>query len=378
MKTTPNSKVRGEERGASQGAPEPVARFEVHYTQFLNAAAQIVQPLPAFAREPENLIPLYRAMVRTRLFDQKAVVLQRTGKLGTYASSLGQEAIGAAVGTAMAPEDVLLPAYREYCAQFIRGVTMTEILLYWGGNEEGMNFKGPRRDFPLCIPIATHAPHAVGVGYAIKLRKQARAVVCVLGDGATSKGDFYEAINAAGVFQVPVVFVVNNNQWAISQPRARQSHAKTLAQKAIAAGFQGEQVDGNDVIALLERIGRALEKARSGGGPSLIEALTYRLCDHTTADDASRYRSAEELQRYREIEPLIRLRRHLTASGVWSDAQEAELTESLSAEVEKAVQMFLATPVQPVESMFDHLYGELPPALDPQREEAIARSRSHG
>ena len=189
-------------------------------------------------------------MVLTRVFDKKAIALQRTGKMGTYPSSLGQEAISVAIGSVMQKDDVLFPYYREYGAQFLRGVTMTEIFQYWGGDERGMDYKGPQKDFPICVPIATHAPHAVGVAYAMKLRKEPRVAVFVCGDGATSKGDFYEAMNAAGLWKLPVVFVVNNNQWAISVRREIQTGCQTIAQKAIAAGFDGEQVDGNDIVAV--------------------------------------------------------------------------------------------------------------------------------
>ncbi|MGH6830640.1 MAG: pyruvate dehydrogenase (acetyl-transferring) E1 component subunit alpha, partial [Methylocella sp.] len=299
--------------------------------------------------------------------------LQRRGQLGTYASCLGQEAIGTAIGGCMKQEDVLLPTYREYAAQFLRGVRMTDILLYWGGNENGMNFEIPRHDFPICVPIASQAPQAVGVAYAIRYRREKRVAVCVLGDGGTSKGDFYEAINAAGVWDLPIVFVVANNQWAISMPRKSQTRAETLAQKAIAAGIAGEQVDGNDVIALVERIEKALTKARNGQGPTLIEALTYRLSDHTTADDASRYRGESEVAEWRRSDPLARLRRYLTDQGIWSGQAEQELEFESQQAVERAVQEYLGTPVQAAESMFDHLYAALPESLNWQRRSVLNR-----
>ncbi|HEY4773682.1 MAG TPA: thiamine pyrophosphate-dependent enzyme, partial [Xanthobacteraceae bacterium] len=168
-------------------------------------------PLPDFAREPDELLALYRAMVLTRSFDTKAIALQRTGRLGTYASSLGQEAVAVGIAAAMAPSDVLLPSFREHGAQLWRGVSLKELFLYWGGDERGNDFAGPRQDFPNCVPVGTHAPHAVGVALAFRLRGEARAAVCVFGDGATSKGDVAEALNMAGVWQVPAVFVVNNN-----------------------------------------------------------------------------------------------------------------------------------------------------------------------
>lgn len=351
--------------------PTTVAHYDIHYYQTLDKEGRLLGALPEFAQNPEQLIQLYQCMFKTRLFDTKAISLQRRGQLGTYASSLGQEAIGAAIGSAMVTADVLLPTYREYAAQFLRGVSMTEILLYWGGNEVGMDFQGPRQDFPICVPIASQAPQAVGVAYAMQLRGEKRAAVCVLGDGATSKGDFYEAINAAGTWNLPLLFIVSNNRWAISLPCKTQTHAATLAQKAIAAGIPGEQVDGNDVIALHERIEQALHKARNGGGPTLIEALTYRLSDHTTADDASRYRSDQELQENWKFEPLKRLRQYLTETGFWSEKDEKQLETDSNETVENAVKRYLTTPPQPPESMFDYLYESLPASLEEQRQSVI-------
>lgn len=355
-----------------------VARFEIPYRRFLDPSGEAVHPLPEFAEDPATLIALYRSMVLTRAFDTKAIALQRTGQLGTYASSLGQEAVGAGIGSAMAPEDVLLPAYREYAAQFERGVTMTEILLYWGGDERGNDFAGPREDFPICIPVASHACHAVGVATAFKLRRERRVAVCVCGDGATSKGDFYESINLAGIWRLPVIFVVNNNQWAISVPRARQSAAETLAQKAIAAGFSGEQVDGNDAIAVRHAVAQALDQARSGGGPTLIEAITYRLGDHTTADDASRYRRDDEVSRHWREEPILRLRRYLGRIGAWSKADEERLNAECTTEVATAVEAYLATPPPPPSALFDHLYARLPPALRRQRHGLLGSRQTRG
>jgi 2-oxoisovalerate dehydrogenase E1 component subunit alpha len=356
-----------------QQKPSTVAHFDIHYYQTLDAEGHLVGPLPKFAQNSAQLIKLYQCMYKTRLFDSKAISLQRRGQLGTYASSLGQEAIGAAIGTAMAKDDVLLPTYREYAAQFSRGVSMTEILMYWGGSETGMDYQVPRKDFPICVPIASQAPQAVGVAYAMQLRAEKRAAVCVLGDGATSKGDFYEAINAAGVWNLPVIFIVCNNRWAISLPRETQTHAATLAQKAIAAGLPGEQVDGNDVLALYARIKQALHKARSGAGPTLIEALTYRLSDHTTADDASRYRSEQELQENWKFEPINRLRQYLTDAGFWSEQDEKQLHKDSNTEVENAVKQYLSAPPQPPESMFDYLYESLPANLQEQRQAVIRK-----
>ena len=352
------------------------AKFEIPYSQFLDPHGKVVAPLPAFAQDPAALIPLYQAMVLMRTYDAKAIALQRTGQLGTFASMLGKEAVEAGVGAAMAKDDVFLCTYRENGTQIMRGVTMQELFIYWGGDERGSNFAGPRQDFPVCVTIASQCLHAAGVGYAIRLRKQPRAVVCAIGDGGTSKGDFYEGINAAGAWQLPVIFVVTNNQWAISVPRKAQTAAQTLAQKAIAAGFEGVQVDGNDVIAVHHAMREALAKARSSGGPTLIEAITYRLADHTTADDASRYRPPEEVAEAWKREPILRLRNYLAEAGAWDKEQEEELLKHCNEQVQAAAQAYLDAPPPPVEQMFDNLYATLPAALAAQRAAILASTQT--
>ena len=346
---------------------ETVARFEVARTGFIDADGRALGPLPAFAGDAEELIALYRAMVRARAFDDKAIALQRTGRLGTYASALGQEAVAVGVAAAMLPEDVLLPSHREHGAQLWRGVRLLELLLYWGGDERGSDFRDAREDFPVCVPVATHFPHGAGAALAFKLRGEARAAVCIAGDGATSKGDFYEALNLIGVWRLPAVFVIANNQWAISMPRAEQTAAETIAQKAIAAGIPGEQVDGNDVIAVRDATARALMRARAGDGGTLIEALTYRLADHTTADDASRYREETEVAPRRKLEPLLRLRRFLVREGHLDDAGDEALHAQCAAEVEAAAEGYLASKPEPPEAMFDHLFETLPADVAAQR-----------
>ena len=354
------------------------AQFQVEYQQFLDPQGRIVNPLPSFAEHPAALIPLYEAMVLMRAYDAKAIALQRTGQLGTFASLLGNEAVEAAVGAAMAKEDVLLCTYRENGVQLMRGVKVRELFVYWGGDERGSDFSGPRHDFPICVTIASQCLHAAGVGYAIKLRRQPRVAVCMLGDGATSKGEFYEGINAAGIWRLPVVFVLTNNQWAISVPRTGQTAARTLAQKALAAGFDGVQVDGNDVIAVHHAVREALAKARSGGGPTLIEALTYRLGDHTTADDASRYRPAEEVAEAWKKEPVLRLRNYLLEAKVWSKEQEEELLKRCNEHVQAEAQAYLDTPAPPVRQMFDYLYATLPGAYAAQRAAILGGTAEHG
>src|SRR5580765_72725 len=336
------------------------ATFEIRFTRYLDPTGRETATLPSFAADPRALVPDYRAMVFMRALDAKAIAMQRTGQIGTYASTLGKEAIDAGIGAVLAPNDVLLPSYRESGILMLRGVSPHRTLLYWGGDERGNVFPESPHDFPFNVPIASQMPHAVGVAYAMKLRGEPRIARAMCGDGATSKGDFYEAINAAGAWNLPMVVVVVNNQYAISVPRRMQSAAQTLAQKAIAAGIACEQVDGNDLIAVRDAVGRAVERARTGGGPTLLEALTYRLSDHTTADDATRYRSAEELKEQWKEEPILRLRAWLHAKGAWSQAEEQQLAKDAAVHVQKMVKAYLETPPPGPEQMFEHLYARLP------------------
>src|SRR5438034_1913389 len=322
---------------ADEGLPV-IARFEVRRRSYLAPDGTVLRPRPDFASDIPKLLGLYRGMVLTRAFDLKAVSLQRTGRLGTYAVSLGQEAVSVGIASAMREEDVLLPSYRDNGALIWRGVKLEEILLFWGGDERGNRFSGPVQDFPFCVPVGSQAPHAAGVAYAFRLRKQPRVAVCMFGDGATSKGDVYEAMNFAGVHKLPVVFVATNNQWAISVPLALQTASETLAQKAIAAGFTGEQVDGSDVVAVRAAAEEAIAAARDGQGPRFIEAVTYRLGDHTTSDDASRYRPEEEVQARWKEEPIARLRDFLAGKKLWSKTDEEQLSAECQQRIDAAAE----------------------------------------
>lgn len=353
-----------------------VAKFEVRRRAYLAPDGTALTRLPDFAAHRELLVSLYRGMVQARTFDLKAVALQRTGRLGTYATSLGQEAVAVGIASAMQHDDVLLPSYRDNAALLWRGVKMEDILLFWGGDERGNQWSGPAHDFPFCIPVGSQAPHAAGVAYAFKYRKEARVAVCIFGDGATSKGDVWEAMNFAGVWKLPLVFVVNNNQWAISVPLKLQTASQTLAQKAIAAGFVGEQADGGDVIAVRASLDAAIAAARAGEGPRLIEALAYRLGDHTTADDASRYRPPEEVERRWKEEPIARLRAHLVRQMGWSKADEEKIAGECEEQAEAAIKRYLATGPRPPQTMFDHLYATLPAAYAAQRKEVEDQSHA--
>ena len=283
-------------------------------------------PLPAWVEDAELLRRMYRMMVRARTFDTKAVNLQRTGKLGTYPSCLGHEATHVGVGAAMHADDVLFTVYREIGTKFWRGVDMLDILLYWGGDERGTSY--PQLAAGLSVLRADRLADAARgrrrAGDADP-RSSGAAPLAFIGDGGTSQGAFYEAINLAGVKSLPLVCVIVNNRWAISVPVAAQTAAQTLAQKAIAAGIPALQVDGNDLLIVRDAVGEAVERARAGGGPTVIEALTYRLSDHTTSDDATRYRSADEVAAAHRLEPIARMRNFLQSRGLWDEADEQAL-----------------------------------------------------
>ncbi len=344
-----------------------IERFEVPYYQYLNENSELADEIPPLAEDLPALVKLYELMVLVRALDTKAIALQRTGKLGTYPSTRGQEAVFVGIGNAMDKKDIFVPYYRDMGTLVQRGVKFSQVLLYWGGDERGNCFTTNSEDFPYSVPVGSQPLHATGAAYAIKYRKEPRAVLTVCGDGATSQGDFYEALNVAGAWKLPVVFVVCNNQWAISVSREVQTAAHTIAQKAIAAGIPGEQVDGNDIIAVQHRTELALEKARATQQPCLLEMVCYRQHDHTTADDASRYEPKNLREAEWKKEPITRLQQYLIKKGVWNEQAEVALQAECAKEVEAVVQEYLSAPPQPLESMFDYLYAELPDAYKDQR-----------
>jgi pyruvate dehydrogenase E1 component alpha subunit len=348
------------------------AHFEIEYLQYLGPDGKPVAELPQAFRDPAALLPLFKQMLYVRTFDTKAIALQRTGKLGTYAACLGHEATHVGIGASMQPQDVFAPSYREYGAQFMRGVLPREVLMYWGGDERGNDFQGPKNDYPWCVPISTQCLMAAGAALSFKLRKQDRIAVSCCGDGGSSKTDFYAALNSAGAYTLPLVLCVINNGWAISVPRKAQTGAQTLAQKGIAGGLHCLQVDGNDLVAVLEAMRRATLRARNGEGGSVIEFLTYRLHDHTTADDARRYRGEDEVKDAWTRDPIPRLRNYLTAQKVWSEAEEKAWAEECGKRVDVEINAYLETPVQPVEAMFDYLYADMPPDVQAHRAAVLA------
>ncbi len=331
-------------------------------------------------REPdlstEDLIRLYRSMVLARAVDDRMLKLQRQGRIGTFPLCTGQEAASCGPALAMTPKDWFVGSFRELAGRLLRGEPIENGFLLFNGYEEGNVFQGGERTLPVSIIIAAQALHAVGIAYAMKIRGETdSAVVCFLGDGATSQGDFHEAMNFASVWQVPVVFVCANNHWAISLPREKQTHSQTLAQKAIAYDMPGIQVDGNDALATYQATKDALDRARAGGGPTFIEAVTYRLMMHTTSDDPSRYQLPEQLQAWQARDPLIRFKGYLEAKGIWNDEQEAGLEAEVRQQIDDAVKAFEARNDFKPDAPFDHVFGTKVPRIEEQRTEFLDHLR---
>jgi pyruvate dehydrogenase E1 component alpha subunit len=298
-----------------------------------------------------------------------AFKLQRSGRMHTYPQNKGQEAAALGSGFALRKGiDFLVPCYRENAALFLHGFPMASVLLYWAGDERGNIIPDGVNCSPIAVPIGTQMLHATGIAWAFKLRKEDRVVITYFGDGATSEGDFHEAMNFATVFNVPCIFFCQNNQWAISVPRESQMASETVAQKGLAYGAQCIQVDGNDIFAVYKATLEARERARSGGGVTLIEAITYRLADHTTADDARRYRDAEEVESWRRKDPMIRTRKYLESKHLWNDQLQAAAQERATAIVQKIQEEVLNYPAPATAEMFDHLFAEIPDELRRQRD----------
>lgn len=287
--------------------------------------------------QKEQIKTIYELLVLCRTFDHRALDLQREGRIGTYASILGQEASQVGSAFALEKSDWAFPSFREMGVYIALGYPPYMLFQYWSGDERGLRTPEDVNIFPVSIPVGTHLPHAAGAAMAAKYRKDKAAAVAYFGDGGTSEGDFHEALNFAGVFKAPAVFICQNNQWAISFPRERQTAARTLAQKAVAYGFEGIQVDGNDVFAVYSATKNALNKAKSGGGPTLIECYTYRMSDHTTADDASRYRKKEEIEEWKARDPILRLELFMGSKGMLADDYKKKVEDEARQKVDEAV-----------------------------------------
>lgn len=342
-----------------------IRNFSVSYLQVMDETGKADASLmPGLSNE--GIQKMYEHMVFGRMFDETLLKLQREGRIGTYGSCRGQEAAQVGSAFALQPTDWFFPMYRDTCSMALRGMPLENLVLYWAGDSRGMSMPAGQNNFPFAIPVSTQIPHAVGAAMAAKILGDKIAAMVFTGDGGTSKADFYEAMNFAGVFGAPVVIVCENNQYAISLPRERQTAAETIAQKSIACGFEGLQVDGNDVFAVYKACKEALDKARAGGGPAFIECVTYRIGDHTTADDASRYRKKEEISEWIKKDPIERLRRFMESGKLWSPYYEKRIKFSFESLISGAVKKAESMPQQQVDDIFRNMYQEMSGNLQEQ------------
>jgi pyruvate dehydrogenase E1 component alpha subunit len=343
---------------------------KLEYLSILDEKGQVDGKLEP--KIPEDLLlKLHRAMLLARRFDERLLSLQRQGRMGTFAPIKGQEASQLGAVAALEDTDWMIPSFRETGAELWRGKTMVSVILGFAGVNEGDPEEAEHNDLPVAVPVASQVPHAVGLAWAIKYRKKKDVAMVFFGDGGTSEGDFHEGLNFAGVYQAPVIFVCQNNHWAISVPRARQSRSKTLAQKALAYGMPGIQVDGNDVLAVYAAAKEAVDRARSGKGPSMIECVTYRMMMHTTADDPKRYRTDEEVESWAKKDPLLRFQQYLKEKNLLTEDKVESLEKEVKDEIQKAVdraEELMKEFTDPL-VMFEHVYAEMPATLMEQRRE---------
>ena len=311
----------------------------------------------------EELLKMYKTMALGRVADIKALQYQRQGRMLTYPPNRGQEAAQVGAMAALEKQDWLVPAFRELNAMLYKGVKLEQIYLYWFGNEWGNHFDEDVRVLPVNVIIGSQVNHAAGIAYASKILKKNEVAAATIGDGGTSHGEFYEGLNFAAAFDAPLVVVIQNNQWAISTPRSKATKAETLAQKAVAFGIPGIQVDGNDILAMYVATKEAAEHARSGKGPVLIEAVTYRLGAHTTSDDPTIYRKDEEVKEWELKDPMIRFKKYLIDKGFWSEEEDVKLDEENNHYVGETFKKVEATGLAVLEDIFKYTYKEMTPQL---------------
>ena len=336
--------------------------------QRLTPEGKIIGKDPALS--PDTLRRIYEQLVFGRLFDEKATNLSTLREIGTYAPGKGQEAAQVGPVNALEKGDWYVPMYRDSAGMLAFGVPALKLLLYWGGDERGMQIPEDVNMIPLAVPVATQLPHAAGLAMAKRIRKEKAVTYVVTGDGGTSKADFHESLNIAGVYDLPVVFGIENNQWALSVKRGAQTASKTIAQKAVAYGFEGILVDGNDVIASYEATKYAVEKARRGGGPTLIEYSTYRMGPHTTAELVSnKLKAPDEVEEWERRNPLVRMEKYLRSRGLLDDRSKDSVTEAAQARISEAVAAYRATPPASPSSIFDYTFAVPTPNLATERAE---------
>jgi pyruvate dehydrogenase E1 component alpha subunit len=342
--------------------------YHVDYLSILDETGKVDKELEPDISD-DLLLNIYKAMVMGRRFDERMLNLQRQGRIGTFPPITGQEAAQLGTVVHLRQSDWFVPSFRETAAEIWRGRPLETFLLYYAGYNEGVNIAEGRNDLPLCVPVGSQTIHAMGLAWAIQYRKKDDVAMTWFGDGATSEGDFHEAMNFAGVFKVPVIFVCQNNHWAISVPLLKQTRSKTLAQKALAYGFPGIQVDGNDLLAVYVAAKEAVERARAGEGPTMIECITYRMMMHTTADDPKRYRSDDEVESWRKKDPITRFEKYLTDKNLLDSKKMEAVDQEVKEQIQQGVDNAEAKMKEigdPLD-MFNHAYAHLPPHLEAQK-----------
>jgi len=345
-----------------------IKNFQVEYLQILDEEGKVDENLmPSLSNK--EIKKLYELMILLRTFDDKSFNLQRQGRIGTYIQFKGQEASQLGSAFALEEKDWMFPMYRSGGALIVRNHPMYKILQYDGGDIRGLKSDDNVNNFPISIPVGTQTPHAVGCAWASKLRKEKVVSLVYTGEGGTSRGDFHDAMNFAGINKVPCVVVVENNQYAISVPRNKQTASETFAQKAIAYGVKGIQVDGNDIFAVYKATKEAVDNARSGGGTTLIENITYRLGDHSTSDDAKKYRSDKEVQEWMKKDPILRFEKYLRDKKILDDKYKKEIAKKAKEKVEKEVEIYEKLKNPDPRDIFKNIYSELTPDLKIQLKE---------
>lgn len=334
--------------------------------QILDKDGKLVHPewLPDLSEE--KLLEMYQTMRFSRLIDEKTLQYQRQGRMLTYAPNLGQEAAQVGSIAAARQTDWVAPSFRELGVWLYKGAPLKNIFLYWFGNEWGMHMPETVKILPVSVPIASQFQHATGLAYASVFKGEDDVTLAYVGDGGTSQGDFHEALNFASVKSTPNVFIIQNNQFAISTRRATQSKTRTLAQKALGYGIPGYQVDGNDVLAMYVVTKAAVDRARAGEGPTLIEAFTYRMGAHTTSDDPTVYRDDAEVDAWRDKDPIDRFRKYLFEKGIWDEAKENAFVEEKNQYVKDVFEDVEKQGVVDIEDVFDYVYAERTPILEAQ------------
>lgn len=312
------------------------------------------------------VLEAYKAMLFARTADMMIVSYQRQGRIFTYPPNYGQEAISGSVARIMRDEDWLVPAFREMGAYLAKGASLKEIFLYFMGYEDGVNFENAKNFLPYAVPIASQLPHATGIAYEIKYRKKDQIVYTFVGDGGTSEGDFHEAINFAGVWKVPVIFIVQNNQYGISTPFSMQTASDGIAIKSVAYGIKGIQVDGNDFFAMYKAVKESADYAAKGNGPVLIEAVTYRKGAHTTSDDPTKYRTKEEEESWDAKDPLKRLKAYLKRKKLFNEKDEEKLIEEYKKEIDRQFIEAENYKAVELEEVFKFTYEDMPQDLKEQ------------